>query len=1190
VYLKHVELHGFKTFAERCHLEFGPGVSAVVGPNGSGKSNIADAIQWVLGEQSLKSLRSGKGSDVIFAGTDGKRPVGMAEVTAVFDNSDRVLPLDFSEVSVTRRVHRSGDGDFFINGVACRLRDIQELFLDTGIGKEAYSVINQTEIDAILSIRPEDRRELFEEVAGIKKYRVRKREAERRLEHTRTNLIRITDIINELEQQIGPLAEQSEQARRYQELANELNGLKRGLLVDRYRSLLQARDRVAARQEELAREVEQVRAQGAEIETSEDKYRAELTEAEDRLERARAHAASLAAQATAADGEAALRRERLTALAARRTQIEADIEQLQAREAEAEGEIARARADAERLATETQTLEEALAAQQERLSQAEAGLESRRQEVEEARRDYVACLEEMATRRNALSQAESLLQSAQRTQARLGERRAEAERQAQGARAEAEATRAEIGRLQAEHERLRQSLGSGKRDLEAATEARDQHLAHASDLREQLSSAAARRQALAETAASAEGHAPAVRAVIAAAAEGALRGEFRLIPEVITVSSEHERAVEAAIGPAVDFIITARRGEVVEAVAYLNANQLGRAAFLPLADLQPIATLEPPAGARLALELIACEARYLPALAQLLGQVLVAPDLEAASAMAARVAGWRKIVTLGGEVLYPSGAISGGSPGREARLIGRRREIEELAAAIVSLQRELDAAWRQAEEAAEAMLRLRQEADAAAAESEACGQRLQGRQSALHASEAEAQQAQAQVDGIASEMAALEGDIADNIAERDRAAAEVAALEARQAEAEQALAGAEEAIKAAQAERQAVSDELVAARLALTELRGQVSACDAAAQRGEKARGEAAAMVAQRRQRVEDVERERAATEQEAESCAARCQEFVAARERAEADVGEALAARDEIGESLAQGAGRRKAHGQCVEEVQARLHRSELRATQIEGELGYVRRNLWDDHRLEPEAALAQHTPLPDRAAAQARAEELEAAVAEMGLVNLGAVEEYERVGERLRFLTAQRADLEQARDDIHRAIAELDATSRGKFMEAFEALAREFDAIFQRLFDGGSTELVICDPENVLESGIDIHVQLPGKRPQNLLLLSGGERALTALALLLAMLKVRPSPFVILDEIDAPLDATNVGKYTGVLKEFAERSQFIVITHNPGTMEAADALHGVTMDRPGVSKLVSVRLTDDANGKVTWATSPGG
>jgi len=1188
VYLKHVELHGFKTFAERTHLEFGPGVSAVVGPNGSGKSNIADAIQWALGEQSLKSLRSGKSRDVIFAGTDGKRPVGMAQVTVTFDNSDRLLPLDFGEVTVTRRVHRSGEGDFFINQVPCRLRDIQELFLDTGVGKEAYSVINQNEIDAILSIRSEDRRELFEEVAGITKYRARKREAERRLEHTRTNLIRVTDIINELEQQIGPLAQQSEQARRYQALSDELNALKRDLLLDRYRGLLKARERTAARMEDLARRLDEVRAHGAEIENSEERLRAELAEADQGLERVRARAAQLTADTAGAQGQAALCRERLSALAARRTQIEADLEHLHARERDTEAEIAAARSDVENLTAESERLRAALAEQEERLAGAEADLEARRPQVEEARREYVACLEAVAARRNILAQADSLLESARRSLARLAERRDQARAQAERARGEAETARAEIERLEAEHRRLRDAVASRRSDLEAATEARDRHLAQASDLRERLSSAAARRQALVETAASAEGHAPAVRAVVGAAGEGALQGEFRLIPDLITVAAEHERAVEAAIGPAVDFIITPGRREVVAAVDYLNAKQLGRAAFLPLADLQPAAALEAPSGACLALDCIECDDRYRPAFAQLLGQVLVARDLEAASDLARRVAGWRKIVTSNGEVLYPSGAISGGSPGREARLISRRREIEKLGAAVESLQAELDAASGRAQQAAGDMARLRGEADAAAEESEALGQRLHGLQAALRAGEAEAEQAEAHVAGLAAEMTALERDVADNAAERDRAAAEVSTLEARQAEREQALAAAEEALRSAQTQRQAAGDELAAARLALSETTGQIGAREAEARRAEQARDETAAMLAQRRRRLEETDGECEAARREAETCDARCGELAAAGESAQAAVAEAAARRDQVGESLARGADRRKAQSQSVEEVQASLHRAELRATQIESETGYVARNLWDDYRIEADAALEQHPPLQDRAGARARAEELEAAVGEMGLVNLGAVEEYERVHERLQFLTTQRADLEQARDDIHRAIAELDATSRGKFMDAFEAIAREFDAIFQRLFSGGSTELTICDPENVLESGIDIHVQLPGKRRQNLLLLSGGERALTALALLLAMLKVRPSPFVILDEIDAPLDPTNVGKYTEVLTEFAERSQFIVITHNPGTMEAANALHGVTMERPGVSTLVSMRLSQDAERQPVGAAPP--
>jgi chromosome segregation protein len=1181
MYLKRLELYGFKTFAERTDLEFGPGIIAIVGPNGSGKSNISDAILWVLGETAMKSLRSAKSTDVIFNGSDVRKALGMAEVHITLDNTDGTLPTDYTEVTVTRRVFRSGESEYLINRVPVRLRDVHDLFMDTGIGKQSYSIISQGEVDAILSTRSEDRRALFEEVAGITKYKARKKETLRKLEQTRLNLLRVSDIIEELESQIGPLTEQSEKAREYRVYHTELTDLQLSLLVAQYTGLQSSLARAKEREGELQTELEGLKHALHGVEVKETTLRAELQAMEDELEERRGVDGRLAAAVQSAENRLELLKQQEANARKERERLQAERTDWEGQTGQFDAEIAAAEAEQVRLQGVIAGIEAEIDAADAALKDAAAAVHAGTQRIQERRGAYLEALDAAARVSNELARVESLLRTSEGRTARIATEQAEvsarlAERKAALAAAQAKAQERGDARKQgiakrAEAAKARQAMAEQQSTLR-----RDEHA-----VREELAGLRARQRTLQELEESLEGYFPGVRAVMAASGAGQLRGQFSPVSDLLGVPAQLETAVEVALGANLQDVVCGTESDAREAVSFLKRAQAGRATFLPL-DLinpSPCANVSPAAGILgLAMDLIDFEPRYEKVAQHLLGRIIVAEHLDAALALAKsnQARGWKSIVTLEGELVTPARSITGGSQGRGSGLLKRKRELQEMTEKVEILERKASTLARKGQETAAEVQRLDAElaalakADEAHAVAVADAERTVaavGRDIAAHDERAAA---------LAEEAAWIARETTDARAEETRHQEALSALEVAQREAEEAVADAERALAGEQKARDGVSEHYAALRLRFTEARGQHGAQAQAARRAAELRDTLEARLAQNAQAIATLaaEIERGAVLQK-ESVA----ELLRQREAYAKSAGDLDAARNRraaLLETIAANLEEQKARREAIEECQGRLHRADLRFTQVETELGFLEGQFFDDYRLTPDQAVARAVPVENRGVAVARLKELQAAIEALGTVNLGAIEEFDRIRERLGFLTEQRTDLIDARDSLVKVIAEIDATCTEKFLAAFAAITHEFQDLFLRLFGGGATELKLEDPSNVLESGIEINVTVPGKRNQNLLQLSGGERALTALALLLAMLRVKPSPFVVLDEIDAPLDEANVGRYCDVLRDFTTDTQFLIITHNKGTMEAADVLYGVTMEKAGVSKIVSVRLAD--------------
>lgn len=1160
--LKSIDISGFKTFAEKTHLEFTPGITAIVGPNGSGKSNIADAVVWALGETSLKSVRSSRVQDVIFSGSESRKPLGFAEVCLTLDNSDHSLPLEFPEVSITRRVYKSGDGEYMINKTAGRLRDIQELFLDTGVGKAAYSIVSQLQIDSILSLRGEDRRELFEEAAGIQKYRQRRNEAERRLEATRQNLLRLADVLAELESQLPHLQEQVERARRHKALCDELAEIARDVLLCEAHDHHAARERLMRREQENAAELEAARSQQQANQQLAASLTERLRQIEQDLERQQAACSELSSRANMAERTAALASERLSSLESRRSELMGEMQALQAAAVSTRLSLSREKAARERLRRMAKEVEE--------YGREVAGLVGTWAELvsaiedaqNECRLHHLDCVHSLADARNRLAQAESLRRAAEASLDRLLAQEEQARQSLESQQARIGDLRRSIESLNDDLRQARQRLETAQRERLEAEGARAHWERQANELLQETCALASRLAAIEDL--SAQFASPGSEAVMRAAQEGLLAGKFVRMREIMRVSADLEKAVEAALESRLDHILAPDPDSALAALDFLSRTSGGRATIW----VAPAQGKEPAPGSLA--RMVECEPEHRGIVDYLLGDAITAPDRAAALAL------WRSgeascVVTPEGEV-FQRHAVSGGAapPPR----LALAREIEQLEATIREKRSLAERAAAEAEVARAAEQRAASEVDAASARIVDLQTSLATAEQTLRSAEPQVQSLREVIEALEQERARLEDEHAQAMAQCAQIQREMERQEARLSAAEAAAQLLEQSANALAGE---VLDQLNSAlAMEAAGLRAQLlSSARASAQRQRALLDQLAAARA-KEQAIGLLSSQAEALGSEREAAERSSAEASAALEAARQDLDRLQTLRQTLSRELTCAHESMQEHANRVQEMHDSLSSVQVRRASLEAEIAFVAKSLQSEHGISLEQALAMERPRRSRGAAQARSSELRQEIEAMGAVNPAAEEDLRALENRLSDLRTQKEDTEKAQEDLLRIISEIESAAQQRFMETFGQVQVAFQEVFSRLFGGGETELSLTDPEHPLEGGVDVHVTLPGKRRQNLLLLSGGERAMTALALVLSLIKVRPSPFVILDEVDAPLDDANVGRYVSLLREWSDKTQFIIITHNRGSMEAADTLHGVTMEQPGVSKLVSVRLED--------------
>jgi chromosome segregation protein len=1194
LHLKRLQIAGFKTFADRTELEFNPGITAIVGPNGVGKSNVADAVMWALGEQSRKALRSATSQDVIFAGSGERNQLGLAEVSLTVDNTDGLLPIDFSEVTITRRLFRSGEAEYLINKSRCRLKDIQDLFLDTGLGAHAYSIVTQGEIDTILSIRPEDRRLLLEGVAGINKYRMRRDESTRKLAATQANITRLSDIVHELRSQREALEKPAMLAREFNALDRELSSLELHVLICQHRRLRRRIGGLAHERDIAARDLTAVDGQLTSLTAEHDRVRDDLRGAENALGEVTDRATAATREADRARAEVDLAQERLQSARDRR---ETWLERTTAAAARQEVEAGRATQARISLAE----MQASLATRESHLAERQRLLDDERTRATEQRRAAEALRAETAQMREDAARLENESQALESVEADLAERRGRLgnQRDAMAARA------AEIGESLGE---ARQRLATGESSAaalgERVAEARADLAAVKQTVQEQadklkiLESAAAevesRCRVLADFEHVYDASAEGVQAALKGAEGGELTGIRGVVGDVLHVPARFEAAIEAALGPQLQWVIVDTQEDARRAITYLREKGLGRATFLPLSSLARVPVASAMLGAAasdclgVASRLVRAPAEFQKAIDYLLRDVYVVTDLAAALQLHRRLVFQARCITLEGEVVEKCGAVEGGS--------GPRPGVTSFAR-----KRELEMALEEAERlraAHAAMVRVRHRFEAAgdqiAREVGDLDEEFGRARSAL----VEAGKDVSYLEDHAAAAATAQTEIAqelDVLAERLDAArsrraaslAQAATLRERLVDAERVAAGPAPEDDPRLAE---LGTEVSALQVEIADLRARCQAAEAELRHAEEQRGSAAREVEAAQAAAEELEQSEAALGGAIEE-----QTGVAEHKSQEAEANAAAAVeRREFVTQLRARAERleqaMRALDETAEQKKELIHRAEVSLGREEAEMQHIVERLRDQFGLAPEEAEARQAETINESEVTRRAEELRRKIRALGPVNPGADEEYDRLRAREDTLDEQKRDLEQSREDLLKIIGEIDEQTKSVFLDAFQRVSVEFDDLFKRLFGGGETKLVLTQPDNVLETGVDVIVKPPGKKQQHLLLLSGGERAMTALALLLAMLRVRPTPFCVMDEIDAPLDAMNTGRFVKLLEEFVDRTQFIIITHNPRTMESANTLYGVTMREAGVSTILSVELAQAQREAEQWQRAKGG
>lgn len=1199
--IKRLDVVGFKSFSEKTSLAFPPGISTIVGPNGCGKSNVVDAIRWVMGEQSAQRLRGRGMEDVIFNGSDARKPLGMAEVSITFTAEGALLPAGIppltvpgqegrAEIQVTRRLFRDGTSEYLLNDTPCRLRDVTDLFMGTGVGSKAYAIIEQGKIGQILSAKPIDRRILVEEAAGITRFKAKRTEAEHKMEATRANLTRVTDILAEVKRQLNSLARQAKKAEKYRGLRDQAAALEREVLAfdaarleaewqAGQRALDRLRDEVAAAEAALSRADATAEAIRVEALRLEERLRAAEVEGYRRAEALQQ--AESARQLRERDldqvGRDQARREHdRSELALEAEQVEAEAAALTGRRAALEERAAETRAEAERREARVREVLAAQRAEQQELDRERAA------EVEQAARLARAhnALAEGARRAGELDQRAARLADAL---GRLAGQEAAAAAAGESLRQDLEARRA----LRAETEAKLAGQRAEEARLREAVVALDAVL---KGLRERHATLASRLASLKEIEARYEWYQSGVRSLMLAADSAFSRREavLGLVADLVETDPCYETAVEAVLGERLQAVVVESHREGVEAIEYLKTQASGRSSFIPLAlkpglhvrnGHDPREEATPPEVIAPLSDLVRFRQDLGPVAEYLLGDVWLVTDLRQALTVWGRNGFTKTLVTLDGEVVDPWGVVTGGAGGQGASsgILSKKREIATLAASLAGLTAEIDARKGEAQS-------LERQATAATAEATRLREELHRLDLALvdvekdlKASGQEATRLEREAEGLAYEGARLEADRAELEAAMARSRDEAAAAEADRAARESRVRGLLESVAAldAQASREGQ---------ALTDVK--VAAAGDAERLAQVVREET--RLAERRRelarRLETLGAELAAGREDAArlggelaGLAERIDELHAARVAAEAALLTAREAAEAAALRLAQADTEVREARRLLD--MARGHVSEAQVAQTERTMRREALAAQADERfrvpLDVLVGEGQALTTFDPDSARAELGRLRDQMAALGEVSLGALEEYAELEERHKFLTEQQADLERSLEHLQQAIARINRETRARFAETFEAINAQFTALFPRLFQGGRAELALTDEGDLLETGIEIIAQPPGKKLQNVLLLSGGEKALSAVALIFAIFLVRPSPFCLLDEVDAPLDEANIGRFNELVREMSGKSQFLLITHNKRTMEMADTLYGITMEEPGVSKVVSVKLT---------------
>lgn len=1179
--LKTLEMQGFKSFPDKTVLSFGKGITAVVGPNGSGKSNISDAVRWVLGETSTKNLRGSKMEDVIFGGTSARKPVGFAQVRLTLDNSDKTLKDKGDTVTVSRCYYRSGESEYKIDGEVVRRRDVHELFMDTGLGADGYSIVGQGKIDSIISAKNEDRRELFEEAAGISRFRHKRTDAQRRLDQAQENLVRLLDILGELESRVGPLKVQSEKAAQFIKLSDEKKTLEIGVWINKIKKftneLREQEHKIDAANESYTICENELKSIENEIESALE----ETVKINAKIDEIRNTAAEYDEQALKKDGEASVLEATLShneetvgrlkndidTVAKGNDAIDAGIAEKQALIEQCAQRAQERRAQLQAVTEETQRI----LSSNEEFSKRSSELNSRLASLTMQLSDYRVKLTQA---QSSMEEIESRKDEADAAALELQEEiKAEQENQAQSART--------LAALNSRIEENTNALNGFNLKLKGKTDKAQQLKTRLDQITSALSEKRSRAKMLSDLEKNMEGYSGAVKAVVRHAQSGALGGIHGVLSQLIQVENEYSTAVEVALGAAMQNIVTSTEADAKRAINYLKANHLGRATFLPISNIKGRTLDEKDLADHLgfvavASDLVDCDANYKQIISNLLSRVVIADDMDSAIGIAKEYKNRFKIVTLDGQVINPGGSMTGGSRAKGAGILSRANMIEDLLSEAKKLeaeQQKLSAEYKAAFE----------DANHAAASMQAAQADLMTAKEDLIRAEGEEQRIREKLETLGNRLSVLQS-------EKDNAGARIAQFKKESESAQQGadevqakISETESEIARVTGDAQGTQEKREELRKTAEEINLELVTLAKDSQAASLSIEELQSRKSTQSDRVGEIEKEIASIREKSDVLKTQIeqikQQAQALRERSGSsanEIAELIESRNDLDKRSSELRTLERNKSQEREKLSAEIVRLDERKIAMRKEYDELNDMLFEQYELTRREAEALDIQIENMDAAKKRLHEIKVAIKKLGSINVGAIEEYKEVSERYEFLKEQIDDIEKSKSELGKIIEDLTSSMSEKFMTQFNRINEEFKQCFADFFGGGKGEIVLEEPNNCLESPIEIKIQPPGKSVQNINLFSGGEKSLAALALLFSVLRVTPSPFCIYDEVEAALDDVNVERFAKYMRKMTDKTQFISITHRRGTMEEADVLYGVTMQEKGVSKLLELQSAE--------------
>lgn len=1182
MYLKKLELQGFKSFANKTSLEFMPGITTVIGPNGSGKSNISDAIRWVLGEQSMKSLRGTKSEDIIFAGTENRKSQGFAEVSLVIDNQDAKLPIEFAEVTITRRLYRSGETGYFINKAPCRLKDILELIMDTGIGKDGYSIIGQGKIDEILSNKSEDRRGIFEEAAGIIKYRTRKAESEKKLEQAKLNLLRVNDILSEIEVNLDPLKLQAEKAKKFLSLRDELKTIEIGLFLVNIESYKVKLKELLKNIDELNFQIDDENVNLNNLQQEKDKIKQGLDDLIISIEEMQNLSFESTNKIEKINADINVARERITNNKENFDRYLKEIEEQETRKVELNTEKEERQnkkinlsTNKEKFTKELEGKEKMLAEITAKLSQEETEIEDKKKIVEESQDLKYDKREGIKTQEivyeNLVKREKVLQQELQETISELDEKRL---------------YKTDIAKVFTKIEAKRNEYSKKIEEIEEKKTESSKRVAEfetvINNLESEIRVKNSKCKFLQEMEKEKEGYQKAIKEILLECDRNAFlkKGVHDVLANLITVPKEYETAIEIALGGTLQNIVTDTEEDAKKLIEYLRKNNLGRASFLPISSVKGKKVdhlikngLSGVIG--IASDLVKTAPKYEEIILNLLGKTVVVEDMDTAIILARQNKYGFKIVTLKGDIINPSGAISGGSIKQNTtNIIGRAGQIKDLLSELSKLEKNLEKVKNEKKEYIKSITSILEQAETIEKEAQSSEITYATEKQKVESIEEAIAKLENKLANLKKESLDIEKTKEQTLITKARYETEIKELEQKM----ETLNGQISVFAEKNKDNQKYIDDL---NFDITNLKISVSSFDESA----NSLDEIIARIDQdilniekgitvkKEQRIK-IEQDNKMLEEQITNLNNQIEEIKQNVNQSVEKVEELKKKRQEENSRLDNVELSIAEKLKLLENLKGETSKLDIKKSKIDVELEQIEQKLWEDYEITPNNAEQEFEKPKNVQTTTKRVKELKEQIKNLGSINIDSIEEYRQTKERYDFMCEQRLDLEDSSAKLRKVIQDMTKIMKEQFAEKFNIINKNFGEVFKELFGGGKAELKLTDEENILECGIDIEVQPPGKKLQNMTLLSGGEKAFTAIALLFAILKINPAPFCVLDEIEAALDDVNVYRFAEYLKKFADETQFLVITHRKGTMEAADTVYGITMEENGISKLLSMQL----------------